>query len=180
MKKIIYIVGLAFLVLGCKKDRPGYEVIVTVRDIESWTPEYPDSQVAPEADVSIYKQSSDPYMPPLFISTTNSSGEVTFELEPATSYYLVVDMGSRSNVISRETRDGFTVGYIIMNAFQSQAEVDSYAGFPGKALGAGDPKILDVNADGLITFDDKQRGYHFTAEDQLHVTVYIATITSLD
>jgi hypothetical protein len=173
MKYFVLIFIAAIGLLSCDGIQSTVNVRVEVRDIETWTPDDPVCSVAKGAFISVFEYTGDGNPGNYQNETTDQNGNASFDLDKNTTYCLVASMGSRSNVLSMETRNGVSVGYIVVDVFNSQADADSHASFPGMSLGAGDPRILDLNSDGVITVDDKLPGYQFTTENNLYLTIFI-------
>jgi hypothetical protein len=104
---------------------------------------------------------------------TDSNGRVIFNQVQQDDYFVYIEKGNQSNVIEKEIINGKEVGFLIGGIFQNQAELDqSSVKLPGTSV--GDPKLVDVNGDGILNVNDKTVGYSIFVYDNTSFTNYIS------
>lgn len=140
--------------------QPKIQVILTILDATTWTPENTDLTVAPDAIIKIFaSQSSFNSNIPEYIYTSDINGLVNISgLMQDHEYLMVVVKNDLSNILN---------GYIIQKTYDSQAEIDTSPSQPGAYVGG--PKYLDVNADWVLNSYDRLWHDGFTITDNLVV-----------
>ena len=119
------------------------QILLTIKDATSWTPENHNLSTVPNAVAKLYaSQSSFNNNLPDFTATSDVNGIVKFYVPVQEQYILIVEKGFLSNI-----KDG----YVITGVFNDQAEIDAYQQ-PGAKIGGLVYK--DINGDGVINATD--------------------------
>lgn len=150
----------------------GEELTINVIDVESWAPENIEGELVENAIVKLLDRNNPNRNAPLYEGMTNSYGKVIFNKVLSDDYFVYIEKGEKSNLIAKEIINGNEVGYTISGIFNSQEEVDQSIQLNGTTI--GDPKLIDTNADGVLSSDDKTFGNMITINGQTEHTFYIS------
>jgi hypothetical protein len=157
MKKSLLFAFIITLSASCEEMNKNEELncVIQVINTETWTPENTSADFESNATVKVYKTKNSDSDKPIFEKQTNENGEVEFELSPYEFYLFLVEKEFLSNIIDTEIKNNLTIGFLIDGIFQSQEEIDSS---PQPNAIPGDPRLTDINADGLVDANDKVPG----------------------
>jgi len=149
------------------------EITIDVIDVDTWSPANPGGDYAENAIVKLLDRNNPDKNSPLYEGMTDSNGRVIFNQVQQDDYFVYIEKGNQSNVIEKEIINGKEVGFLIGGIFQNQAELDqSSVKLPGTSV--GDPKLVDVNGDGILNVNDKTVGYSIFVYDNTSFTNYIS------
>ena len=128
---------------------------VMVWDATAWSPDQPSGEKATTGTVWLYASQQDYANNVVAYEADIDSGRAVFEDIAAGTYYIEVEYGDKYNIFyeEAEVRDGYYFGMAAAGIFQSQADVDEWAGQPDAAL--GNFKWVDTNSDGVINASDQ-------------------------
>src|SRR3546814_9772202 len=115
-------------------------------------------KVASGAQVAIYRTQLDYATDnPLFEQESDAQGKVTFNNVEPGIYYIVATKGDMSNIFykTKNPGDELFTGMVSVGIFQSQSQMDAAAANQSKKL--GNFEWIDINGDGVINNDDKDR-----------------------
>ena len=134
--------GIAYGVQKTFTTKP--QILLTIKDATSWTPDNHDLSTVPDAVVKLYASlSSFNNNLPDFTATSDVNGIVKFYVPIQEQYFLIVEKGFLSNI-----KDG----YIITGVFNDQGSIDAYPHQPEAKIGGLIYK--DFNGDGVINPTD--------------------------
>lgn len=148
------------------------EITIDAIDADSWSPVNPGGNFAANANVKLLDTNNPDINFPLYERMTDSNGRVIFNQVQQDSYLVYVEKGNQSNIVEKEIINGKEVGYIISGIFQSEIEVDQSVKLPGTSV--GDPKLIDVNEDGILNTNDKVVGNPIIVSDNTTFTFFIS------
>lgn len=148
------------------------EITIDVIDVDSWSPVNPGGDYAANANVKLLDRNNPDRNSPLYEGITDSNGRVIFNQVQKDDYFVYIEKENQSNLIEKEIINGKEVGFLAGGIFQSQAEVDQSVSLPGTSV--GDPKLVDVNGDGILNVDDKTAGYSISVYDNMAFINYIS------
>lgn len=149
-----------------------YEVIINVIDVDAWSVYNPVLTGAANAKVSILDHDNPNKNEPLYEGITDSDGKLILPNILPDDYFVYIEKGNQSNVIEQEIIDGQEVGYIIIGIFMNAEQLASYAVSP--CAWVGDPRLLDLNEDGIINKYDKAVGNEITISQNSTFTFFIS------
>jgi hypothetical protein len=119
------------------------QILLTIKDASSWTPENHNLSTVPNAVAKLFaSQSSFINNFPDFTATSDADGILKFYVPVQEQYFLIVEKGFLSNI-----RDG----YVITGVFNNQAAIEA-SHQPGAKIGGLVYK--DINGDGVINATD--------------------------
>lgn len=149
-----------------------HELIIFVRDVDSWTPINPEGDLVVGASVKLLDINNPDKAVPLYEGMTDSNGKLVINDVSEGNYFVYIVKGEQSNIIAKEILHGEEVGYAISGIFQSQAEIDQNVTLPGTVPGG--PILIDVNADGILNTNDKTFGNIVTIMGPVEDTFFIS------
>jgi hypothetical protein len=150
----------------------GEELTINVIDVDSWSPVNPSGDFVESAIVKLLDRNNPNINSPLYEGITNSEGNVIFAKVMPGDYFVYIEKGEKSNIVAKKIINGEEVGFTISAIFQNQAEVDQSVTLPGAQ--PGDPKLIDVNEDGILNNDDKTIGNIVTIKGPDEYTFFIS------
>jgi len=145
---------------------------IFVRDVDSWTPINTEGDLVAGASVKILDINNPDRATPLYEGTTDSDGKLVINDVLEDIYFVYIEKGEKSNTIAKEIINGEEVGFAISAIFQSQSEIDQSITLPGTV--PGDPVLIDVNGDGILTRNDKTIGNMVTIRGPVEQTYFIS------
>jgi hypothetical protein len=121
--------------------KPQSQIILTIQDATSWTPENHNLSIVPDAIAKLYQsQASFDSGSPDYTATSDVNGIVNFYVPNQTSlYYLVVEKGDLSNI-----KDG----WVIIGVIDNDEEYYSTPYQPGKYIGG--VLLCDFSGDAIV------------------------------
>ncbi len=164
MKKNIYWILTCFLsVVSCDKTNDPTaattiknEISVKVYNTKTWSSITNKMDTVVGATVNLISESG------TATAVTNSKGIATFSEVKENTYYLVASKDGLSNLTNTSTVESKVIGNLIIGVYTSQTDIESSARYSNSAI--GNPKIADVNCDGLINSNDKAQGNYLKFE----------------
>jgi len=178
MKKLLIlsliVVVSVFFFTACEKDsdQTGFQLVLKVIDADSWSPDNPFANDAENATVTILDSNNPDRNIPLYEGVTDANGKVVFTNIQAGNYFVYIEKGEQCNILEKEMVDGREIGYLIEGIFMTEEEVVTNLSLPGTK--PGDPKIVDVNEDGILDENDKSVGNEISVTKDSRFMFYIS------
>ncbi|MDO9254759.1 MAG: T9SS type A sorting domain-containing protein [Bacteroidales bacterium] len=149
-----------------------HEFILFVRDVDSWTPIDPEGALVVGASVKLLDIDNPDKAIPLYEGVTDSNGKLVINNVSEEIYFVYIEKEEKSNIIAKEIINGKEVGFAISAIFLNQAEIEQSVTLPGTV--PGDPKLIDVNGDGILNRNDKTFGNRVTIIGPVEHTYFIS------
>ena len=150
-----------------------YEIIINVIDVDAFSPVNPVLIGASNAKVKFLDYNNPNRNVPLYEGITDSDGKLILPNILPDDYFVYIEKRDQSNVIEQEIINGQEIGYIIIGIFMTEEQRASYPVLPGQEV--GDPRLLDINADGTIGgVYDKAVGNEITVSKNTIYTLFIS------